>query len=304
MAMSISPHEFRAPDSDTFHRDAFHAGGDGGRYVSQPVQPPPMYSRPIPPEFAHQDAGQARHAAAEPRQPRTTREPQLHLLLPAAKPDPERWPSISDDFFLTVHDEWGDARLRSEVAGKGVAAAILAELLLTQHIEVTGSGILRDTSVFNPRDPVAAAVLETIRGEAGRLSVADWLDYLASVMTPNVCQVVADRLQTAGHITIKRRRLRSPRYRPKSMNKAASAWVALSTKLRRDDQFDAQDTAFGALMVVTGLHRVVFTDNSSAVETRMRDHLAATAPQLGELLACTEAAIDTAVRTGVHKRRR
>jgi hypothetical protein len=68
----------------------------------------------------------------------------LHWQRPASRSRP-MWPLLADDLLRTSHDDVGAAVLHGEVFAVGLAAALLAELVLTDRVIVERITTTTDT---------------------------------------------------------------------------------------------------------------------------------------------------------------
>src|SRR5690242_19022389 len=69
---------------------------------------------------------------------------------------------LADEFYLIAHaDTSGQLRLHPKVAGYGVAASLLGELVLMGRAEVD-AGIVRVASAHPPQDVLAHTVLDLL----------------------------------------------------------------------------------------------------------------------------------------------
>jgi Golgi phosphoprotein 3 (GPP34) len=206
------------------------------------------------------------------------------------------WPLLADDMFRLAHsDSSGAPLLDAHVAGLGLSAAVLGELLLTGHLTVR-NGLVVVTSRFAPSDVVAHAVLDQLVREHEDHPVRTWLAYLSR----NTPEEVAGRLVRAGHLRAEvSRRIfaRTVRYVPTDMNTAAWPWVRLAGLLRRGEPLNGFDTLLGGLAVATDLHRVVIVGEADVFADALRPLIARAPDPLRELVTHTRAAAGDAVIT-------
>jgi hypothetical protein len=118
---------------------------------------------------------------------------------------------LADDFYLLAHHEaTGRPFLHPLVTGLGLAAAPLADLILTGHLSIKdGEPVLLECPP--PSDELSRRVLGVVRGEPGHLARV-WLCYLGRSAAPEV----ALRLAEDGYLAAisSRRPRRSPRWVP------------------------------------------------------------------------------------------
>ncbi|BCJ51552.1 hypothetical protein Asp14428_30270 [Actinoplanes sp. NBRC 14428] len=203
---------------------------------------------------------------------------------------------LADDMFRLAHrDSTGTPLLDPHVAGLGLAAALLGELLLTGHVSVR-SGLVVVSDRAAPSDVLAHTVLDQLLSEREQHPVRTWLAYLGR----SAVEEVAARMERAGHLRAEvSRRIfaRTVRYVPTDMNTAAWPWARLARLLRRGGPLDDFDTLLGGLVVAADLHRVVLIGEADAFFTAMRPLLTAAADPIRELITHTRAAAGDAVIT-------
>ncbi|MGA5304587.1 GOLPH3/VPS74 family protein [Nucisporomicrobium flavum] len=207
-----------------------------------------------------------------------------------------RWPLLADDMFRLAHrDSTGAPLLDPHVAGLGLSAALLGELLLTGHLTVR-DGLVAVTDRSTPSDVLAHKVLDQLVSEREDHTVRTWLAYLGR----GAYEEVADRLHRAGHLRIQTSRWvfgRTVRYVPTDMNTAAWPWARLAGLLRRGHPLDDFDTLLGGLAVATDVHRVVLIGEADAFASALRRAISAAANPLQELVTHTRTAAGDAVIT-------
>jgi hypothetical protein len=207
---------------------------------------------------------------------------------------PATWPLVADDMFRLAHrDHDGSPLLHPDVAAVGLAAALLAELVITDRVRINGGRV----TVWNPAppaDPLARTVLEQLWGERVTHPVRTWLTFLARTSYDDVGR----RLLRAGHVAVRRRRWGwAVRYVPVNMNTAAWPWARLSDLLRSGHGLDGFDTVLGGLVLAMDLHRQVLLGDAGELTDRLRATVTAAPAAVRELLCHTEAAAGDAVIT-------
>jgi hypothetical protein len=107
-----------------------------------------------------------------------------------------RWPerlALPDDFFVLAHHyRTGVPHLHPLPLGLGIAAALMADLVLSDRIQVSASEV-RVVNATPVPDPLAGEVLLRMCAEPG-LPLRDWLAFLARTTV----EPVAQRLVTSG----------------------------------------------------------------------------------------------------------
>jgi hypothetical protein len=235
---------------------------------------------------------------------------------PAALPRPllgrfsaesSRWPLVADDLFRVAHNDWGKPLLHRDVAGLGLGAAVLAELLLARYATVHDGALIPvvpadPADPADPVDPLAATVLRQIRAEPHELALRNWLAFLAGTAPSggDVYEQVARRLARAGHVRAEPRGLlrRSVRYVPGDMNTAAWPWARVSQALEHGHHLDAFDTMLVGLILATDLHRRVMVGDAGHIEAQLRRNVDEAPLEVRELLYHTETAVGATVITG------
>ncbi len=100
----------------------------------------------------------------------------LYATRPAALTGTGR---LADDIWLLAHDDLtGRPFLHPRAVGLGVAAGLLAELVLIRAIRVSGDGVAATRRV-RPQDGLMRAVHLRVLGERERHGTGDWLAFLA-----------------------------------------------------------------------------------------------------------------------------
>ena len=214
---------------------------------------------------------------------------------------------LADDFFLMVHDDLsGRPRLSERILGLGLAAALLAELVVLRAIDVEKGAVRRLAERLpDPAHPGTSALAEEVFGDirAERsLPVRDWLNYLGQ----GAPEGVARRLEAESLVYFKPsplKALRRPgRWLPVAVHTAG--WPAIDVKLKiYNGRVDQHTLMLFGLARATGLKHPSLWE----VEDRLQDPaawertlrpLSTRNPPLMELLAHTEAAVGSAVTSG------
>jgi hypothetical protein len=200
---------------------------------------------------------------------------------------------VADDLFLLAHsDVTGRPYIQPRPLGLGLAGALLAELALAGALKVSGDQITVTTGRRRPADEAAGRVLAVLAAEREDHPVRDWLAYLARTAARDV----AARLAAAGYLALARRR---DRWR-------GIGWVPVN----RDSAFAPMLRARAALDPSRPLsvHAGVLTGLADAcgLGYRLAEYALAgparspgqvvgcLAPGLAGLIACTQAAVDSA----------
>jgi hypothetical protein len=192
-------------------------------------------------------------------------------------------------------DSTGKLRLNPRVAGLGLAACVLAELILVGRASIeNGDVVIIDARP--PQDLLQHSVIDRILSEPTRHPIKNWLAYLGTTAIDDVAQ----RLLKAGVLhAIESKKLFGgveQRLEPVSMNDAAWPAVRLARALSRRHELELPDQTLGGIVKATGLSRFVLRDEVSGVDDRFLEQLVAGLPEPLRLLVVeTEAAVARAV---------
>ena len=206
------------------------------------------------------------------------------LERPHATPEPRRPALLGDLFYLVAHDvQSGRARVDASVASLGLAAALLCELVVPQHVVVAGE-VVAPVLWDAPPPGLGRTVWErmaTAQDRTGRPgAVADWLRFLAL----DAVDDVRARLAAQGWLTQVRTRrwVGGPRVSfvaPRGTTAAAWPPIGLAKVLDRGvDAMALDEVVLAALVAVTGLVEAVPVlrldcpgrDNARAAYERLR----------------------------------
>jgi Golgi phosphoprotein 3 (GPP34) len=207
---------------------------------------------------------------------------------------------LADDFYLIAHHERSGRLLVAErSAGLGMAAGLLAELVLSDHLRVHEGGLFPGGAMFAPTDALLREVLALVGTPGQDRDVAGWLRFLAADAGLDVrYRLVLDKILTrvTARTVVGRRQAR---YLPSDPNTAAWPAIRLAKHLSGDLEMTLADLTLTGLVQVTGLLRLVLwlkPDHTPgwARADRIRAELP---PDLAELVAHTEAAVGDGVLT-------
>ena len=203
---------------------------------------------------------------------------------------------LADEFFLMAHhDVSGQLRLAPRIAGFGVAAAVLADLVVAGVLVVTPSGYFACPPSAVRVGGFERQVVAWVAAEPWQ-PVPVWLEVLAGVSVPGLGQRLAD----AGAVRpVRVRRLLTTRtvWEPADMNVAAWPWARLSTRVRRGELLDPFDSALARLCVATGVEGR-FLDGEPQARQRLDRLLSPVPTQVDALLVELSAAVGRAVLGG------
>ena len=161
---------------------------------------------------------------------------------------------VADDFYLVAHEERsGRCLVPSRVVGAGLAAGLVAELLLSGHLQVIEGRVFPVPVESLPGDPVGRGLLDAVYGSRSGRGVADWLTHLSV----DAVSDVRSRLVLDGGLarTAVRGLLGRRRTVFLSTDPNAAVWPAirLANELSRGEPMSPQDIVLAGLVSVTGL---------------------------------------------------
>lgn len=200
---------------------------------------------------------------------------------------------LADDLWLLAHHEvTGKPQLQPRAAGLGLAGALLAELMLSGTIGLwRGAVVAADRGT--PGDDLACSVLGLIASEREHLAAQQWLLFLARTAAGDV----AGRLAQAGYLTrvCTRRFGRGERWVPVNADCAFAPLVRVKSVLDPAQPAAAQNAVLAGLAVACGLgHRLALYLPPGA-QRRLDAAVAQLDLGLRELIAQTQAAVDSAL---------
>lgn len=200
---------------------------------------------------------------------------------------------MADDLYLLAHDDvTGKPFLQPRALGVGLAGALLAELMLAgailvqaAQIQITAQGVLPDG--------LGRRVLDVLLVEPDRHPVRDWLMYLAA----SAAQDVGMRLEYDGYLTrvSSRRPWRSTKLVPADPDAAFAPLVRVRTVLDPARSATASDALLTGLAIACGLGSRVLPFGPPGARGILHDAIRHLHPGLRELIASTQAAVDSAL---------
>lgn len=204
--------------------------------------------------------------------------------------------AIADDFYLIGLDErTSRPRLHAKAMSLGTAAALLAELVLSNHIGLLDNRIVVAARYQPPTDPCLATMLRQIVAEPQH-TVPTWLTFFAQTSTDDVI----DRLVSSGYMRaeVTRGLLRNKEtFVP--ADPIAVSWRSLRIAhiISKRDLRTWEDLTLIGLVVATGLVELVMynasaedIDNLRQILVRLNDEAS-----LHGLITQVEALIAAAV---------
>jgi len=204
--------------------------------------------------------------------------------------------AATDFWRLSHHERSGQPLAPQRIVAIGLAAALLAELLLEDRIGFHHDNVVPVTE-FPPRDALTHQVLDQLNGEA-RLPVQVWLRHLAQTSYAAVAErMVRQRLVTE----VEHRRLLGRSrvtYRPVDPNVAGWPAARLHMSLLHRRPFTEPDAVLAGLAKTTGLHRRALEGGDRSTESYLDEVIAGTAVLYHQLFAHTAAVVGSAVMAG------
>jgi hypothetical protein len=195
-------------------------------------------------------------------------------------------------YLVAHHEQTGRPHLQPRALGLGLAGGLLGELALAGAIRimrglvVTGDGI-------PPGEELTRTVLRQIGSERDDLPARDWLLFLARTAPEDI----ARRLGHAGYLTraTGRRFSRSPRWVPADPDCAFAPLVRVKAALSARGPVPAQPVLLGGLAAACGLGHQMAMYLPPGTGRRLGHAAGCLDPGLRELIAQTQAAVDSAL---------
>jgi len=196
---------------------------------------------------------------------------------------------VADDLYLMAHDEnTGRPLLRRRALGTGLAGGLLAELMLAGCITVRHDGAVALGRTW-PAGELARQVRDVIAAEHEPHLVREWLLFGART----AAQDVAGRLERSGYL--RRAAGRRPGRRvPVDPDWAFAPLVRVRSALDPARPWSAHGAVLAGLAVACGLG-FRLAQYVPPAGRRLDDVAARLDPGLRELIAQTQAAVDSAV---------
>jgi hypothetical protein len=201
---------------------------------------------------------------------------------------------IADDLYLIAHHEInGRPFLQPRAIGLGLAGALLAELAQTDLIRVWPEAIVVTGRSVPVQDGLGRAVLGQLRAEPDRHPARDWLQFLARTAARDV----ASRLQRAGYLTQgwSRRPWRGERWVPVDADCAFAPFYRVRGALDPAKQATVTGTSVAGLALACGLGSRLAQFGPAGGLRHLDESVGQLNPSLRELIAQTQAAVDSAV---------
>jgi hypothetical protein len=200
---------------------------------------------------------------------------------------------VGDDLYLVAHhDVTGKRQLPRRQLGLGLAAGLLAELILGGSICLRHGRVAVAASARRPaqEEPLTGRVRAQIAGEPDLYEVGEWLRFLGQEAEEDI----AVRLEHAGYLIRVRSRIprRPVRCVPADPDWAYAAISRVRAALDPARPFADREMTLAALVIGCGLSHRLDHDLPPAAMERAIGQLR---PDLRELIVETRAAVDSAV---------
>jgi len=200
---------------------------------------------------------------------------------------------IADDLYLLAHDDLsGRPFLQPRALGVGLAAGLLAELAVDGVIRVRADRVVPG-ALTPPANGLAGYVVGVLLGERELHPVRDWLMFLAATAP----QDVARRLALAGYLmqVPSRRPWRPGRWVPLDADGAFAPVIRVRSVLDPARKPAAAEVLLTGLATACGLGPRLLPYGPPDGRQRLDAAIRVLSPGLRELIAQTQAAVDSAV---------
>jgi len=222
---------------------------------------------------------------------------------------------LDHSFFLISHDYQGKPRLHSRATAIGLAACVLAELILSEHITIGDdklvvvaqpSGRVANLERLNggvpqhapPADPVAHSIWDQIRHESQPHHIRTWFGALAPTISTAVgTQMARTNLVSAVESGLMRK---VTRFVPVEVNAGAKVLALLEARLIAEDpKLSWPDAVLSGIIKAAGLLPDLLGRDHSGKGGRYLQHVLKTIdaqmPPFTHLFVDLEVAIGAAV---------
>jgi len=200
---------------------------------------------------------------------------------------------LADDLYLLAHHEvTGKPHLQPRAVGLGLAGALLAELMLSGNAYLWPDRIAV-TDRSPPEEGLARSVLGLLVSEPEQHAPRDWLLFLARTAAEDV----ARRLEQSGYLTriSSRRPWRGERWVPVDSDCAFAPFLRVKSALDSSRPVTAQNAVLAGLAVACGLGRHLALYLPPKAHHRLQEAAQQLHPSLQDLIAQTQAAVDSAL---------
>jgi Golgi phosphoprotein 3 (GPP34) len=198
---------------------------------------------------------------------------------------------VADDVWLLAHDDvTGRAYVQSRALGLGLAGGLLAELMLTGHINVRHEEVMT-LGRAAPAERLAGHLLGLLIGEHEDHPVGDWLLFVGRTATDDV----AERLAEAGYLRPAGGRWRGRRWMPTNADDAFAPVLRVRAALDASQRPTRQEVVLAGLADACGLGFRLAEYAPDRTIRPLHQAIAQLAPGLQDLISHTKAAVDSAV---------
>jgi len=200
---------------------------------------------------------------------------------------------LADDLYLLAHHEvTGKPHLQPRAVGLGLAGALLAELMLSGNAYLWPDRIAV-TDRSPPEEGLARSVLGLLVSEPEQHAPRDWLLFLARTAAEDV----ARRLEQSGYLTriSSRRPWRGERWVPVDSDCAFAPFLRVKSALDSSRPVTAQNAVLAGLAAACGLGRHLALYLPPKAHHRLQEAAQQLHPSLQDLIAQTQAAVDSAL---------
>jgi hypothetical protein len=201
---------------------------------------------------------------------------------------------LADDLYLMAHHEVsGKPYVQPRALGLGLAGGLLAELMLLGNISLVPHGVVVVADRTPPEDGLTRSVLGLVAGEHERHPVRDWLLFVARTAAGEV----ARRLEQSGYVTRAGGRgpWRSGRWVPVDADSAFAPLLRTRSVLDSTRPLSAQGAVLAGLAIACGLGFRLVQYAPSKTGRSLDEAVGQLDPGLRELIAQTQAAVDSAL---------
>jgi Golgi phosphoprotein 3 (GPP34) len=198
---------------------------------------------------------------------------------------------VADDLYLLAHHELsGKPYVQSRALGLGLAGGLLAELMLLGNLGLRQGAVVA-AERRAPKEALAHHVLSTLANEREPHPLREWLLFLARRAAGDV----AHRLERSGYLTRTGGRWRGWRLAPVDADSAFAPLLRVRAALDATRPLSAPCGALAGLATACGLgfRWVEFT--APKVSRSLEEAVVQLGPELHELIAQTQAAVDSAL---------
>ncbi|MGA5298865.1 GOLPH3/VPS74 family protein [Nucisporomicrobium flavum] len=203
---------------------------------------------------------------------------------------------LADDLYLAAHDSARSRCLLTPATlGLGLAAALLAELVLWRRLDVRDNHIVVIDDQPTP-DPATAAVLGQLLRESHHRRIRDWISFLATGVATDL---VERRLARAGVVQRQEKRgLLGTKVRFVPVDTSVAGWPGTRIRIAagRGEMLDTSDLVLTGLVLATGLDQHVLVTLEAHERDQLFGQLRRRLPaMLQHLVGHAEAAVGDAV---------